>query len=344
MSGTAADQQTPEAGSPAWRDRLRATLARHFGSAARITAFELALGGGSNQTWFLRCAPDSHAPHRIVLRRETYRGALSPFLDPESQYRIARCAHGAGIPVPEPYFLLEESDGLGRGFAMEYIPGETIPRKILRDPALDGIRPHLAARCGELAAAIHRLDAGALPFLEQLAESRDPIATQRDRLDSYGEPHPALEIGFRWLAAERRPAPRRCVLHGDFRNGNFLIGPDGPRAVLDWECCHLGDPREDLGWLCTRAWRFGHNDLPVGGFGQRPELLRAYRAAGGEPIEVEELRYWERFGLVRWAVINIMQAYAHVHAGRRSVVFAACGRNVCEIEYDLLKTLDGSID
>ena len=46
---------------------------------------------------------------------------------------------------------------------------------------------------------------------------------------------------------------------------------------------------------------------------------------------------------MRWAVINLMQAHGHVFEARSSVVFAACGRNVAEIEYDLLKTLDGTL-
>jgi hypothetical protein len=56
------------------------------------------------------------------------------------------------------------------------------------------------------------------------------------------------------------------------------------------------------------------------------------------------VRYWEVFGLMRWAIINIMQAHGHVFGGRRSVVFAACGRNTSQIEYDLLMTIAGKYD
>jgi len=66
-----------------------------------------------------------------------------------------------------------------------------------------------------------------------------------------------------------------------------------------------------------------------------------YSGAGGDPIDPDEVRYWEVFGLVRWAIINMMQAHGHVLGGRRSVVFAACGRNVSQIEYDLLMTISG---
>ena len=81
---------------------------------------------------------------------------------------------------------------------------------------------------------------------------------------------PALELGVRWLAAHRptRAAPRVTV-HGDYRMGNFLVGPDGLRGVLDWELAHTGDPAEDIGWLCAPAWRFGGSG-EVGGFGALP--------------------------------------------------------------------------
>ena len=55
---------------------------------------------------------------------------------------------------------------------------------------------------------------------------------------------------------------------------------DGLRAVLDWELAHAGDPAEDIGWLCARAWRFGGAGR-VGGFGDLDRFLAAYAAAGG---------------------------------------------------------------
>jgi len=170
------------------------------------------------------------------------------------------------------------------------------------------------------------------------------LRAQRDRLDSYAEGHSAIELGLRWLERNRAREPRRTFLHGDFRTGNLMVGRDGLRTVLDWECCHIGSPAEDLGWLCTRSWRFGENDRPVGGFGARKDLLDAYVAAGGGRIDPAEIRYWEIFGLVRWAIYNVWQAHGHVFGKRRSVTFAACGRNTSLVEYDLLMTLAGRYD
>ena len=73
-------------------------------------------------------------------------------------------------------------------------------------------------------------------------------------------------------------------MHGDYRVGNVLFDPR-VRVVLDWEQAHVGDPMEDLGWMCVRAWRFG-SPLPVGGIGERDEFFSAYEGAGGGPLSI----------------------------------------------------------
>ena len=94
-------------------------------------------------------------------------------------------------------------------------------------------------------------------------------------------PRPVFELALRWLRDhDPGPSGEVTLVHGDFRHGNLIIGPDGVRAVLDWELAHLGDPMEDLGWICVNSWRFGEIDKPVGGFGTREELFAGYEAAG----------------------------------------------------------------
>jgi len=217
---------------------------------------------------------------------------------------------------------------------MRHVEGQTIPRRILKDPALADVRPRLAAECGRILAAVHRIPVDAVPGLERT----DVLAAWRGVLDACGEPHPALELALRRLERDRPPAHGAVVVHGDFRNGNLVVGPDGVRAVLDWELAHLGDPLEDLGWLCVKAWRFGA-DPPVGGFGGYEELCAAYERAGGAPVDRAALRWWETFGVARWAIICVMQARRHLTGERRSVELAALGRRAAESEWDLLQML-----
>jgi hypothetical protein len=159
-------------------------------------------------------------------------------------------------------------------------------------------------------------------------------------LDTLGEPHPAFELGLRWLDEHRPASPLVTVVHGDLRLGNLLVDREGLRAVLDWELAHLGDPREDLAWFCVRAWRFG-SSLPAGGVATREELVAAYEAAGGSTVDATALRWWEVIGTLKWGVICIMQAWGHLSGMSRSVELATIGRRVCENEWDLLGLLPG---
>jgi aminoglycoside phosphotransferase (APT) family kinase protein len=129
-------------------------------------------------------------------------------------------------------------------------------------------------------------------------------------------------------------------VHGDFRLGNLIVDESGVAAVIDWELAHVGDPVEDLAWMCVPAWRFG-GDLPVAGLGEREALLAAYRAASGRAVDVELLRWWEVLCIVKWGVICVKQADAHRSGAVDSHELAAIGRRVCETEHDVFLALEG---
>jgi Phosphotransferase enzyme family len=112
-------------------------------------------------------------------------------------------------------------------------------------------------------------------------------------------------IGLGWLAGHRPPRGAVALVHGDFRNSTWSW-TRGAR-VLDWELAHLGDPVEDLSWLCVRTWRFGSAEL-VGGFGSRSELLRGYAVGGGRVPDADTLPWWKVFGTLRWLVLCRLQA------------------------------------
>ncbi|MGH3392773.1 MAG: phosphotransferase family protein [Actinomadura sp.] len=246
-----------------------------------------------------------------------------------------QAAHAAGVPVPRVYDSGDGSGEIGAPHLLqERLDGETIPRKLLRDERFAAVRPALAAEFGRLLAAVHTIPLDALPGLE----GGDPLDRLTALHDEIGEPRPAVEIGLRWLAAHRPPAVPDTVVHGDFRTGNLLVDAEGVRGVLDWELVHRGDPVEDLGWLCVKAWRFG-SPLPAGGFGGREELLDGYAEVAGERPDAGRLRWWEVYGTLRWAVLCRMQAERYLSGGESSIELAALGRRVCEQEHDLLLAL-----
>lgn len=317
---------------------LRA-MRRRFGESVRIENIDVPSLGGSNRTVIFDLI-DGSGRRRVVSRQRTYEGADSPFLDAADQFRLMQIAYQAGVPVPEPILLFTSEDQLGDGFVTGFVVGETMPKRIIA--ALDSTQsgPNFTQQLGQVLAQLHQVRADAA-FLQETPDSIDPIDAQRQRYDSYDEAHPAIELGFRWLERNRPVRTAPALLHGDFRNGNLMVKDDRIVSVLDWECAHLGAPAEDIGWLTCRPWRFGSVERPVGGFGKLPDLLASYRDAGGILIDADEVRYWQIFGLVRWTVINMMQAHGHFFGDRRDPVFAACGRNTSLIEYDLLMTLKG---
>ncbi len=321
-------------------DALAVAATRGLGTPVTIEGLRRLSGGASRETWsFDACATDG-SRHALVLRRDP--GAHIGQVGREAEFDLLGAVGAAGVAVPTVRFLLEPTDDLGTGFVMDRIEGETIARRILRDDEYATARGHLTAQCGEALARIHATPLATLPPLD-LLDAPAQIAQYRALIDGFGAPHPAFELALRWLTdhAPALPASGARLVHGDFRNGNFIVGPEGLRAVLDWELSHLGDPIEDLGWVCVRSWRFGVDDRRVGGFGDLDALIEAYVAAGGDPVEPAHVRYWEVFGTLKWGVICQMQCAAHEHGFVRSVENAALGRRVAETEWDLLDLVVG---
>jgi aminoglycoside phosphotransferase (APT) family kinase protein len=205
----------------------------------------------------------------------------------------------------------------------------------------------MTAQLGEAAALIHRIDPAKhhLDFLPAPAPGESPAASEVDRYDLVyrvlaPQAHPVIELALRWLRQNLPSGGRSVLVHGDYRVGNVMFGPDGLRSVLDWELPHIGDPMEDLGWLCTRAWRFGSDAKPVGGIGEREELFRAYEKISGEPVEPQRVRFWEIFGNLKWGIICMQQARTYLDGRQRSVELASLGRRTAETEWELLNLIE----
>jgi aminoglycoside phosphotransferase (APT) family kinase protein len=315
-------------------EQLSDALRPVFGPGVVVDELARSPGGASRETWIFRASTPGGASRRLVLRRDP---AGSPPSGLRLEGALLLAAERVGVPVPGVVVVGDDDAVLGAGsIIMDYIDGETIPRRILRDENLADARGRLAAGCGHVLAAIHRIPPTDVPGLP----GGDPVEQLRGIVDRLGQPHPAFELAFRWLGDNRPPRSAQGVVHGDFRNGNLIVGPDGIRAVLDWELAHLGDPLEDLGWLCVKAWRFG-SLLPVGGFGTVDQLVEAYEQTSGTVVDRTALHWWEVLGTLRWGVICIVQTVTHLSGTLRSVELAAIGRRVCEVEWDLLGLLAG---
>jgi aminoglycoside phosphotransferase (APT) family kinase protein len=259
------------------------------------------------------------------------------------EFALLERTREAGVPVPEPIAFEDAGGAFGSpGILMGFVEGTSVAPRILRKPEYEAARSSLTGQLARALARVHSVGAGTLEGVLPDPPG-DPAIAQIDEwerhLDEIGEPLPAVELGMRWLRANAPDPAEPRPVHGDYRLGNFIVDEDGLAAVIDWELAHLGDPAEDVGWLCIRSWRFGNDDAPVAGVGALDEFLSAYEDAGGAPLDRERVRYWEVSGNVKWAVICARQAHDHLTGVRRSHELASLGRRICEPEWDMLQLM-----
>ncbi len=256
-----------------------------------------------------------------------------------------RLAASLGLPVAEVVAETDDDRWVGGPFFVtRLVEGFSVPRQVLRlvqdDPALGS---QLARQCGAALAALHAAPVALAPIgIEGPQPGWTPVDTALaalvEQLDELLQPSPAFELGLRWLT-ERAPRDEpTTVVHGDFRNGNLMVGPDGLRAILDWEGSRLGAPMSDLAWMTVRMWRFRNDNLPVGGFAVLDELRAGYEEAGGR-WDGATYHWWKVVGTLRWGLGLAGQAKQHLDGEFRSIVMAASGRRVAEMEYDLLRLI-----
>jgi aminoglycoside phosphotransferase (APT) family kinase protein len=329
-------------------DSLASELAEALASShgpVTIEGLRRLTGGASRETWsFDATTADGHT-HALILRQDFRGGATQnpdvlagrlDALDRAGEYALLDALHRKGVPVPRPVAL--PTGALTSCFIMERVEGEARPHVLVRDEGLTVARDGLAAQLGSTLARIHGLGERDLPPLPH-RDVEEKLAIARTLLDR-APLRPALEMAFRWCV-ERKLAPTDLrLVHGDYRTSNYLVGPEGLRVVFDWEFAHLGDPHEDLAYLCMRAWRFGVDDMEVGGVGSRENLYRGYEAAGGGPIDPAAVRYAEILAHLFTATVFLMRAVQYLDSSERSLEGAAIGRRVAEIEYDLVRLLD----
>lgn len=315
-----------------------ARLARNRLGGSGVTGVARMSAGATQEIWRFSLSRDE-TQTTLVLRRAPGGDRITDTgVGLETEAALIVAAGAVGVPVPPVPYVLTPEDDLGHGFIMGFVEGETLGGRIARSESLSGARRGLAPQCGGILARLHTIDPADFPTLRR-AGAAELLAQYRESYRATATPRPVFEMALRWLSDHCPPPPTTPrLVHGDFRNGNLMIGPEGVRAVLDWELAHVGDPMADLGWICVNSWRFGVADKPVGGFGAREDLWVGYEAAGGAPVDRAHAKWWEAFGSLRWGVMCAGMTDAFRGADP-SVERAVIARRASETEVDLMALL-----
>jgi aminoglycoside phosphotransferase (APT) family kinase protein len=300
---------------------LKDELSERLGSEV-VTLRQLA-GGASKEAW----AVDLADGRELLVRRASVGVIHRDTLTLEQEFHVLEAAVAAGVRAPRPVLYLGEIGG-HEAFAMERVEGETIGRRLVREPP-----PGLPVEMADELAKIHSIEP------PDLLPRGGALERFYDELDSVGEPHPAIEYGLAWVRERLTSSREPTFVHGDFRLGNLAV-TDHLVAVLDWEFAHVGDPVEDVAWPIVRAWRFGADERRLGGIGDVEPYLERYDELTGRDITLDELRVWEVFGNVKWAIGCLTQSRRHLNSQDRSVEYAVLGRMAAEMEYELLDLIE----
>lgn len=281
---------------------------------------------------------------RLLAFRRDAGGALAandrPGLKVEAS--LFQIAKSNGVPEPTIHYVLGNEDGLGDGFIMEWLDGETLGARIARSPEFERIRTGLAYSCGQIIGRIHDIDLDCGGLFDQLkfVSTEQYVQQTWNTYKDLRTPQPMLDYTAHWLLQNIPDLDTPRLVHNDFRNGNIMVSPEhGVVAVLDWELAHKGDPIRDLGWICTNSWRFGVPELPVGGFGKREDLLAGYKESTGRTVSSEHLKFWEVFGSFWWGCSSLAMGATYRHGLNASIERPAIGRRTSECQMDCVNLL-----
>ena len=351
MAGTGSPRSEPAARDAAAEDR-RAALAQFLAKASGADAVEISSlaplrGGAIQENWAVHAqfSGGSFAGEQHLVLRMAAPTGVAASLGRLEEFAVLKAAFGAGVTVPEPLWASDDARIIGKPFfTMRRVAGTAAAHRITRDPTIDPALPAIAETLGRELARIHsirppRADLAFLVPPEKIRPAQQ-IAAFRAYLDGHPMPRPVLEWGIRWLETHVPPPIDPVLCHHDFRTGNYMLNGSALTGILDWEFAGWGDPHEDIGWFCSKGWRFARLDREAGGIAERSPFYLGYERESGRSVDPQRVFFWEVLASVRWAVIALQQSDRYMVAGERNLDLALTGRRATECELEILMLLD----
>jgi aminoglycoside phosphotransferase (APT) family kinase protein len=299
--------------------QLDAFLADQLDGAFVVHGLSKLTGGASMEQYvFSLERPDTDEPTtRMILRMSPLCSVIETCRLRE--FQIIAAVQGT-VPAPRAFFVAPESDAFGKpALISSFDEGVTAPtdgggNASGLGTAYGSSRAALAPQFVRHLAALHTLDWSAkdLSSLEVPRQGTTDAVDWRialwDRVwreDGF-EAHPTVALTSAWLWEHRPPVDHVSLVHGDYRNGNFLFleGTGEMTAILDWEAGHLGDRHMDLAYAMLPGYGTLGEDgtYYCAGLVEKQEFIREYERHSGLSVDPERLRYYTVLNMY-WAVI-----------------------------------------
>jgi aminoglycoside phosphotransferase (APT) family kinase protein len=338
-----------ELDSPAAQENLQRYLLEQA-DARQLTITHMARlsGGAIQENWALDVTVEGgpYEGRQAWVLRTDAASAVAVSLTRAQEYAVLSVAHRAGVVVPQPLWLCGDLQVIGREFfIMRRVSGVAAGHRLVREAELVPNRAMLGEELGANLAQLHTVKPPQ-PLLDFMPaphanHALATIAEYRRHLDEIDAAYPSLEWGLRWCELHAPASETACLVHRDYRTGNYMVDHGKLTGVLDWEFAGWGDPREDIGWFMARCWRFNANEREAGGVAHADDFLRGYQRISGRSFSADELRYWQVMAHLRWAVIALQQAQRHLSGKQPSLELALTGRLVADLEYEILNLTAG---
>lgn len=260
--------------------------------------------GMSSETFFVDLdytKNNENVREEIVIRRQPSGGILETY-DLSKEFNLLEALLTAGIAVPRVLWYEPGAEIFVRPFyAMEKVEGDVFnvdPRRPSKLLFNENERPTLSVDFVSNIVKTHNFDwkNSSLVFPNDIAGDSDVLIRQIQQHESVIEragyrSHPLISFGVNWLKNNMPDIEKVCIVHGDYRIGNFISKDGRIRAVIDWELAHLGDPHEDLAYILSPAWRSADEGL-VNHLMTEGEFLQQYQKKSQMVVDPHKLLYF----------------------------------------------------
>ena len=304
-------------------------LSAHWSRPVRLIDIRQIPGGASRETY--RVAIDDAGKARAVIMR---RDPATSLIDTERrlEYRTYEAVFPTSVPVPEPLLLAEDAGALERPYSvMAEVPDCQASPQALLQPPFAAQREHIGEQKWRILGTLASLPLESFSLDDVMTRHEHPAAHELEYWASVVEhdaeyPHPVAAATLRWLRRHLPPpASTQCLVHGDFRSGNFLFDERGTiHAVLDWEMAHYGDPLEDLAWSLDPLWSW-HSKALAGGLLPRRRAIEVWEAASGMRVDAERFRWWQVFASFKALGIWISSIEDFMNGQSKEPILAMAG-------------------